>query len=82
MVTNPHFSLFREYVLKLIENGKEFLIIGGQNAITYKEIFKLIKENKIWLGIDNGGKKMVSGSYHIMILRRIKDKDRKWNQVL
>ena len=51
VVSNPPFSLFREYVAQLIEYGKEFLIIGNKNAITYKEIFPLIKENKLWLGI-------------------------------
>ena len=50
VVTNPPFSLFREYVAQLIEFDKKFLIIGHQNAITYKEIFPLIKENRIWLG--------------------------------
>ncbi len=50
IVTNPPFSLFREYVAQLIEYDKKFVIIGHQNAITYKEIFPLIKENKIWLG--------------------------------
>lgn len=50
IVTNPPFSLFREYVAQLIEYNKKFIIIGNQNAITYKEIFPLIKENKIWLG--------------------------------
>lgn len=50
VVTNPPFSLFREYVAQLIEYKKKFIIIGNQNAITYKEIFKLIKENKMWLG--------------------------------
>ena len=50
VVTNPPFSLFREYVSQLVEHGKKFLIIGNQNAITYKEIFKLIKESKLWLG--------------------------------
>ena len=50
VVTNPPFSLFREYVAQLVEYDKKFVIIGNQNAITYKEIFKLIKENKIWLG--------------------------------
>ena len=50
VVTNPPFSLFREYVAQLIEYDKKFIIIGHQNAIAYKEIFKLIKENKIWLG--------------------------------
>lgn len=57
VVTNPPFSLFREYVAQLVEHGKKFLIIGNQNAITYKEIFPLIKENKLWLGVDNGGTK-------------------------
>jgi len=50
VVTNPPFSLFREYVAQLIEYDKKFLIIGPFNAIAYKEIFKLIKENIIWLG--------------------------------
>ena len=57
VVTNPPFSLFREYVQQLVEHGKKFLIIGGQNAITYKEAFYLIKNNKVWLGVDNGGTK-------------------------
>jgi hypothetical protein len=51
VVTNPPFSLFREYVSQLIEYKKKFLIIGTWNAISYKDIFKLIKANKIWLGI-------------------------------
>ncbi|EAI4325724.1 modification methylase [Campylobacter upsaliensis] len=51
VVTNPPFSLFREYVAQLVEYDKKFLIIGNKNAITYKETFSLIKENKIWLGI-------------------------------
>lgn len=50
VVTNPPFSLFREYVAQLIEYEKKFLIIGHQNAIHYKEIFPLIKDNKLWLG--------------------------------
>ncbi|MBO4662554.1 MAG: adenine-specific methyltransferase EcoRI family protein [Bacteroidaceae bacterium] len=50
VVTNPPFSLFREYVSQLIEYDKKFLIIGHQNAIHYKEIFPLIMENKVWLG--------------------------------
>lgn len=57
VVTNPPFSLFREYVAQLIDHGKRFLIVGNQNAITYKEVFKLIKENNVWLGVDNGGTK-------------------------
>lgn len=54
VVTNPPFSLFREYVAQLIEYKKKFLIIGNINAISYKEIFKLIKENKAWLGVNMG----------------------------
>jgi hypothetical protein len=50
VVTNPPFSLFREYVVHLMEHGKKLLIIGHQNSITYKDIFPLIKENKMWLG--------------------------------
>lgn len=50
VVTNPPFSLFREYVAQLIEYNKKFLIIGHQNAITYKEIFPLIQDDRLWLG--------------------------------
>ena len=50
VVTNPPFSLFREYVAQLIQYDKKFIIIGHQNALTYKEIFPLIRDNKIWLG--------------------------------
>ncbi|MBL7004883.1 MAG: adenine-specific methyltransferase EcoRI family protein [Gammaproteobacteria bacterium] len=50
VVTNPPFSLFREYVAQLIEYDKRFIIIGHQNALKYKEIFPLIRDNKIWLG--------------------------------
>ena len=50
VVTNPPFSLFREYVAQLMKYDKKFVIIGHQNAIKYKEIFRLIKVNKIWLG--------------------------------
>lgn len=57
VVTNPPFSLFREYVAQLMEYKKNFLILGDQNAITYKEIFGYIKANKLWLGYDNGGTK-------------------------
>lgn len=50
VVTNPPFSLFREYVAQLMQYQKKFIIIGNQNAIHYKEIFPLIRDNKIWLG--------------------------------
>ena len=51
VVTNPPFSLFCEYVAQLIRYDKKFLIIGNMNALTYKEIFPLVKENKIWTGV-------------------------------
>jgi len=50
VVTNPPFSLFREYVAQLMKYDKKFIIIGSKNAISYKDIFKFIKDNKIWLG--------------------------------
>lgn len=53
VVTNPPFSLFREYVGQLMEYGKKFLIIGSQNAIVYKNFFPYIKDNKIWMGYNN-----------------------------
>jgi len=56
VVTNPPFSLFREYVAQLVEYGKKFIIIGNKNAVTYKEIFPLIKDNKIWLGVSSGAR--------------------------
>lgn len=55
IVTNPPFSLFREFVATLEEYGKKYLILGNMNAITYKEIFPLIKENKTWLGFNASG---------------------------
>ncbi|OGD66751.1 hypothetical protein A2442_01350 [Candidatus Campbellbacteria bacterium RIFOXYC2_FULL_35_25] len=57
VVTNPPFSLFREYVAQLVEYDKKFLILGQQGAVIYKEFIPLIKENKVWLGHDNGGTK-------------------------
>jgi hypothetical protein len=51
VVTNPPFSLFREYVAQLVEHGKSFLIIGNVQAITYKEVFPLIKADKMWMGV-------------------------------
>lgn len=54
VVTNPPFSLFREYLAQLIEYNKNFLIIGNQNAVTYKEIFALLKDNRIWIGYNSG----------------------------
>ena len=51
IITNPPFSLFREFMMWIIEANKQFVVIGNQNAVSYKEIFPLIKENKIWLGV-------------------------------
>ena len=53
VVTNPPFSLFREYVTQLVNYNKKFLIIGTWNALSYNEIFKLIKDNKIWIGVNS-----------------------------
>ena len=75
VVTNPPFSLFREYVDQLMEHKKRFLIIGPKNAITYKEIFALIKNTKLWFGTGfangnayfsipaNGGREFAKGVY-------------------
>lgn len=79
VVTNPPFSLFRDYVAQLIEYNKQFVILGSQNALTYKEIFKLIKDNKVWLGYDNGGTKwfQVPNDYDIQTETRKKVVDGK-----
>lgn len=54
IVTNPPFSLFREYVAQLVQYGKKFLIVGNMNETHYKEIFSLVMQNKMWLGYGNG----------------------------
>ena len=54
VVTNPPFSLFREYMAQLVDSGKQFLVIGNLNAATSKEIFPLIKDGKVWLGYNSG----------------------------
>lgn len=59
IVTNPPFSLFREFVAWAMEAGKNLVIIGNLNAITYKEIFPLMKDNKLWIGATNNGQDMV-----------------------
>jgi len=58
IITNPPFSLFREFLAWIIEAKKQFLIIANMNAITYKEVFPLIKENKVWLGVKSTSKAM------------------------
>lgn len=59
IVTNPPFSLFREFVAWLIEANKKFIIIGGMNAVSYKEIFPLLKDNQMWMGVSNGAKEYI-----------------------
>lgn len=54
VVTNPPFSIFREYINTLIAHGKQFVILGNMNALKYKEVFPFIKERKLWLGTSNG----------------------------
>ncbi len=85
VVTNPPFSLFREYVKQLVDYKKQFVIIGNMNAITYKEIFPQIKENKIWLGptISSGDREFqVPDSYPITAAGwRVDDEGRKFLRV-
>lgn len=83
VVTNPPFSLFREYVAQLITYDKKFLIIGNQNALTYKEIFPLIKENKLWLGYNNGDMKFKVPDYYTPRTTRfwIDETGQKWRSM-
>lgn len=85
VVTNPPFSLFREYIAQLVEHGKKFSIIGNVNAITYKETFPLIKANKLWLGpsISSGDREFqVPDSYPLRAAGwRIDDDGRKYIRV-
>ncbi|MBR5678599.1 MAG: adenine-specific methyltransferase EcoRI family protein [Paludibacteraceae bacterium] len=61
IITNPPFSLFREFLAWIMEGKKQFAIIGNSNSITYKEVFPLIKENKVWIGATGNGTDMVFG---------------------
>ena len=70
VVTNPPFSLFREYLNLLIDKGKSFLVLGDQNGAKYSSIFPHIVADKLWFGYENGGTKMVPRS------RRLRDQDR------
>lgn len=74
IVTNPPFSLFREFISLLMEYEKKFIVLGNQNAIVYKEIFPFIRDNKLWLGVNNGGTKwfQVPDDYEIKTRSRIK----------
>lgn len=75
VVTNPPFSLFREYVEQLIKYEKKFLIIGNQNAISYKEIFELIKGNQIWLGYTHPVAFVVPDHYEMREVRSWRDEN-------
>jgi hypothetical protein len=75
VVTNPPFSLFREYVEQLVKYEKKLLIIGNQNAISGKEVFGLIKENKIWLGYTHPVAFIVPDHYEMREVRSWRDAD-------
>ena len=78
VVTNPPFSLFRDYVAQLIEHNKKFIIIGNLNAIGYREIFPYFKENKIWLGcsIKSGGVKFYVPHYKLYSATAVKKENK------
>ncbi len=75
VVTNPPFSLFREYVEQLVKYNKRFVIIGNHNAITYREIFTLIRESKIWLGYSHPVKFVVPDHYELRSVRSWRDEN-------
>ncbi len=75
VVTNPPFSLFREYVEQLVKHKKKFLIIGNHNALTYKEIFAMIRDNKIWLGYTHPVAFMVPDHYEMREVRSWRSED-------
>lgn len=83
VVTNPPFSLFREYVAQLIEYDKKFLIVGNQNVVVYKEIFDLIKENRIWLGYKCGDMSFKVPEYYEARNTRywVDEKGQKWRSM-
>ena len=64
VITNPPFSLFREYVAQLVEYNKKFIIIGRETAITYKEIFTLLRDGIVWLGYNNGDMEFLVPDYY------------------
>lgn len=75
VVTNPPFSLFREYVAQLMEYGKKFLIIGNTNPLHYQEIFKLLKENEMWLGYTQPVAFVVPDHYEMRSVRSWRDEN-------
>ena len=66
IITNPPFSLFREFLAWIVEGKKQFVIVGNQNAITYKEVFPLLKENLIWLGYNEGGSRKGNSMFFVV----------------
>jgi len=80
VVTNPPFSLFREYVSQLVKYEKKFIILGNQNAITYKEIFPLLQQDKIWLGATHGDMSFMVPDHYTPRETRfwIDDEGQKW----
>lgn len=83
VVTNPPFSLFREYIGQLLEYNKKFVIVGNQNAITYKEVFAQIKNNKVWMGVHSGDMKFRVPDYYEPRETRfwIDDEGKKWRSL-
>ena len=66
IITNPPFSLFREFLAWIMEADKRFVIIGSTNAITYKEVFPLLKENRVWLGYNEGGSRKGNSMFFVV----------------
>jgi hypothetical protein len=83
VVTNPPFSLFREYVAQLMEYDKKFLIVGNMNAVTYRDIFRLIKDGKMWLGNHSGDMKFMVPDYYAPRSTRfwVDDNGQKWRSL-
>ncbi len=83
VVTNPPFSLFAEFVAQLVKYGKQFVIVGNQNAITYKEIFPLLRDNKMWIGYKFGDMSFrVPDYYEPRATRYWEDKEgKKWRSL-
>jgi hypothetical protein len=87
VVANPPFSLFREYVTQLVAMKKKFLVIANHNAITYKEIFRLIQQNEVWLGYTHPVNFMVPDHYKLKRDKELARRARKelaqpWKRVL
>lgn len=83
VVTNPPFSLFREFIAQMFKHEKKFIIVGNQNAISYNDIFRLIKENRLWLGHNNGDMSFRVPDYYPPKETRfwIDDEGQKWRSL-